>query len=90
MSKGTAVIIGTGATGRGHVAQLSREPGYDLVFLDKDRRLCEALRTSGSYEVRLVGANLRRVRSTAIRFSTPARRRLSTGPSSRGRLSAMA
>jgi mannitol-1-phosphate 5-dehydrogenase len=56
------VIIGAGATGRGHVAQLAAESGYRLVFLDKDRELCQALRSSGSYQVRLVSAHGRVVR----------------------------
>lgn len=60
--RGTVVVVGAGATGRGHVAQLAAESGYRLVFLDKDRALCDALRRAGSYDVRLVSANPRTVR----------------------------
>jgi len=56
-----AVVIGAGATGRGHVAQLAAESGYSLVFLDKDQALCDALRRAGSYSVRLVSAHSRTV-----------------------------
>ncbi|HVO38521.1 MAG TPA: hypothetical protein VMV03_05765 [Spirochaetia bacterium] len=56
-----AVVVGAGATGRGHVAQLAAESGYNLVFLDKDRALCDALRGAGSYSVRLVSAHPRTV-----------------------------
>jgi mannitol-1-phosphate 5-dehydrogenase len=55
----TVVVIGAGATGRGHVAQLAAESGYRLVFLDKDRALCDALKKSGAYDVRLVSAQTR-------------------------------
>jgi len=61
-AKGTVVVIGAGATGRGHVAQLAGESDYRLVFLDRDRALCDALKRSGSYEVRLVSAHTRTVR----------------------------
>lgn len=49
------MIIGAGASGRGHLGQLALESGWELVFVDKDRALVEALRRSGRYEVRLVG-----------------------------------
>ncbi|MCX6991917.1 MAG: hypothetical protein NT011_02115 [Kiritimatiellaeota bacterium] len=50
------VIIGAGASGRGHMGQLARESGYELIFLDKDKTLVETLRKAGSYKVRLVAA----------------------------------
>jgi mannitol-1-phosphate 5-dehydrogenase len=65
---GTVVVIGAGATGRGHVAQLAGESGYRLAFLDKDRALCDTLRKSGSYEVRLVSAHTRTVRIDGFRI----------------------
>ena len=45
--KTSVVIIGAGATGRGHVAQLAFESGYRLVFLDKNEGLCATLREVG-------------------------------------------
>jgi mannitol-1-phosphate 5-dehydrogenase len=64
---GTVVVVGAGATGRGHVAQLAVESGYRLVFLDKDRVLCDALKQSGSYQVRLLSAHTRTVRIDGFR-----------------------
>jgi len=61
-ARGTVVVVGAGATGRGHVAQLAVESGYGLVLLDKDRALCDALKASGRYDVRLVSAHTRAVR----------------------------
>ena len=55
------IVIGGGASGRGHVGQLAFESGYDLTFLDKDRALVEALRRAGRYTVRLVGQPCRDV-----------------------------
>jgi mannitol-1-phosphate 5-dehydrogenase len=57
----SVVVVGAGATGRGHVAQLASESGYGLVLLDKDEALCRALASAGSYSVRLVSAHTRRV-----------------------------
>ncbi|HUJ76100.1 MAG TPA: hypothetical protein VL359_14650 [bacterium] len=61
-ARGTVVVVGAGATGRGHVAQLAVESGYRLVLLDKDRPLCDALKASGGYDVKLVSAHTRTVR----------------------------
>jgi mannitol-1-phosphate 5-dehydrogenase len=55
----TALVIGAGASGRGHVGQLAAESGYRLVLLDKDKALCRALRAAGAYTVRLVSAHTR-------------------------------
>jgi len=55
------VIVGAGASGRGHVGQLASESGCRLVFLDKDESLCAALRAAGAYTVRLVSAHTRTV-----------------------------
>ena len=57
----SVVVVGAGATGRGHVAQLAVESGYRLVLLDKDEPLCRALAAAGSYTVRLVSAHTRTV-----------------------------
>jgi mannitol-1-phosphate 5-dehydrogenase len=55
------IVIGAGASGRGHVGQLASESGHPLVFLDKDESLCRALRAAGAYTVRLVSARTRTV-----------------------------
>ncbi len=60
-AKPPAIVIGAGASGRGHVGQLASESGYPLVFLDKDECLCRALRAAGAYAVRLVSARTRTV-----------------------------
>ncbi len=49
------VVFGAGATGRGHVGLLAWQAGYELVFVDKNPLLVEALRQSGTYQVRLFG-----------------------------------
>jgi mannitol-1-phosphate 5-dehydrogenase len=59
--RGRVLVIGAGATGRGHVAQLAVESGYDVTFVDKDRPLCDLLRSVGKYAVRLVSAQSRTV-----------------------------
>lgn len=50
-----AVIIGAGQTGRGFIAPILQENGYELVFLDKDQELAEQLKREGRYEVRYFG-----------------------------------
>jgi len=55
------LVIGAGATGRGHVAQLAVESGYGVTFVDKDASLCARLRASGAYSVRLVSGHTRTV-----------------------------
>jgi len=67
-ARGTAVVVGAGATGRGHVGQLASESGYQLVFLDKDRALCDALRRSGYYDVHLVSPHAKTVRISGFRI----------------------
>jgi len=67
-SRGKALIIGAGATGRGHVAQLAVESGYDVTFVDKDAGLCARLRESGAYSVRLVSAHTRVVTIDNVRI----------------------
>lgn len=60
-AKPPVIVIGAGASGRGHVGQLASEAGHPLVFLDKDEGLCRALRETSAYEVRLVSARTRTV-----------------------------
>jgi mannitol-1-phosphate 5-dehydrogenase len=49
------VVFGAGATGRGHVGLLAWQAGWELVFVDRNRALVEALRRAGAYRVQLVG-----------------------------------
>ena len=47
--------IRAGATGRGHVGLLAWQAGFEIVFVDKDANLVEALRRAGRYTVQLFG-----------------------------------
>jgi len=49
------IVFGAGATGRGHVGLLAWEAGYQIVLVDKNRELVDALRQAGRYTVRLCG-----------------------------------
>ena len=49
------LIIGAGATGRGHLGALCHEAGFDLTFVDRDSALVKALATAGRYTVTLHG-----------------------------------
>ncbi len=49
------VIFGAGATGRGHVGLLAWQAGYEIVFVDRNPELVNALKESGGYRVRLYG-----------------------------------
>lgn len=49
-----ALIFGAGNVGRGFIGQLFCESGYEVVFVDVDQPLLEALNRRGSYTVRLV------------------------------------
>jgi len=50
----TAVVFGAGNVGRGFLGQLFSESGYEVVFVDIDQRLIEALRSERAYTLRLV------------------------------------
>lgn len=63
----SVIVIGAGATGRGHVGQLAAESGYGLTYLDKDEKLCDVLRGAGSYAVRLVSDHTRTVNVEGFR-----------------------
>ena len=41
------VVFGAGATGRGHVGFLAWEAGYQIVLVDRNRELVDALRQAG-------------------------------------------
>lgn len=49
-----AVIFGAGNVGRGFLGQLFSESGFEVVFVDIDQPLIEAMRTHGAYTIRLV------------------------------------
>jgi mannitol-1-phosphate 5-dehydrogenase len=51
----TAVIFGAGSVGRGFLGQLFSESGYEVVFVDVDTELVEALARDGCYTLRLAG-----------------------------------
>lgn len=61
------VVFGAGATGRGHVGLLAWEAGYQIVFVDKNRDLVDALRRSGRYTVTLYGGKPREIAVTPYR-----------------------
>lgn len=50
----SVVQFGAGAIGRGFLGQLWCEAGYDVVFVDINKALVEALNQTGSYPLRLV------------------------------------
>lgn len=49
-----AVIFGAGNIGRGFIGQLFSESGCEVVFVDIDRPLLEALNAKGTYTIELV------------------------------------
>lgn len=56
-----AVIFGAGKIGRGFLAQLVSQSGYEIVFVDVDSRIIATLNQRKSYTIRLVGENSRAV-----------------------------
>ena len=53
--RSTTVIFGAGSVGRGFLGQLFNESGYEVVFVDVDEVLVEALACQGTYTLRLSG-----------------------------------
>ncbi len=51
--KPVAVIFGAGSVGRGFMGQLFSESGYQVVFVDVDQTLVDALSDQGGYTLRL-------------------------------------
>jgi mannitol-1-phosphate 5-dehydrogenase len=49
-----AVLFGAGSIGRGFIGQLMHRSGYELVFIDIDRRIVEAVNAARRYPVRVV------------------------------------
>ena len=48
------MIFGAGKTGRGFAAHLAFLGGYDIVLIDKNRRLVEELNRAGRYDIRVL------------------------------------
>jgi len=48
------VVFGAGMVGRGFLGQLLTESGYEVVFVDIDRELLEAINVQRGYRLRLV------------------------------------
>ncbi len=55
------VLFGAGMTGRGQVAQLADEAGWQLTLVDRNPELIELLRSRGAYQVLLLGETPRSV-----------------------------
>jgi mannitol-1-phosphate 5-dehydrogenase len=55
------VIIGAGATGRGHIGQIAHDAGWAITFIDRNKDLVECLRTANRYSVRLAGEKIREI-----------------------------
>jgi mannitol-1-phosphate 5-dehydrogenase len=51
MEKSSIIIWGSGAIGRGFVADLFTAAGYEVVLVDQDEGLVEQLRKAGQYSV---------------------------------------
>jgi len=51
----TAVQFGAGNIGRGFIAQLFHESGFEVVFVDVVPEIVRALNAEGSYTIRIVG-----------------------------------
>jgi mannitol-1-phosphate 5-dehydrogenase len=49
------VVFGAGATGRGHVGLLAWQAGFNVLFVDKNTDLVDALRRASQYTVSLCG-----------------------------------
>ncbi len=60
-NKPHVVIFGAGMTGRGHIAQLAFESGWDITFVDINQGLIKILSKSGKYTVHLVSKKPRDV-----------------------------
>jgi len=60
-SKPNLVIFGAGMTGRGQVAQLAFENGWNITFIDKNAELVRLLNDAGKYNVHLISDHPRDV-----------------------------
>jgi len=55
------VIIGAGATGRGHIGQLAHAAGFGTTFIERKKDLVAALRSAGRYAIVLAGKTARKL-----------------------------
>ena len=49
------VIVGAGKTGRGFLARLLQEAGKEVVFIDKNQELVDALNKDKEFQIRFFG-----------------------------------
>ena len=54
-----AVVFGAGNIGRGYMAPLLQQSGYDIVFVDADAELVSLLNQAKEYTIRLIGDETR-------------------------------
>lgn len=66
----SAVQFGAGGIGRGFLGQLLSESGYEILFVDVDREIVEALNSRGSYPLELVGERSETLTISNIRAVT--------------------
>ncbi|MHB1457944.1 MAG: mannitol dehydrogenase family protein [Armatimonadota bacterium] len=57
-SKPEIVIIGAGATGRGHIGQLAHDAGFHITFIERRRDLVDCLAKARRFTVGLAGENI--------------------------------
>jgi len=62
------VIIGAGATGRGHIGQLASGAGFAVTFIEKKPDLIERLEAAGRYVVGLAGETVREIVVSGFRI----------------------
>ncbi|MDO8587309.1 MAG: hypothetical protein Q7T82_09740 [Armatimonadota bacterium] len=58
-SKPRIVIIGAGASGRGHIGQLAHDAGFSITFIERRKNLVDILKEARRYTVGLAGARIR-------------------------------
>lgn len=61
------VVFGAGASGRGHVGLLAWQAGFEIVFVDKNPVLVDALRRQGHYRVTLYGERSQQIVASGYR-----------------------
>ncbi len=61
------VVFGAGASGRGHVGLLAWQAGFEMVFVDKNSALVDALRRQGHYIVKLYGQESQEIVASGCR-----------------------
>lgn len=58
INKPEIVIIGAGATGRGHIGQLAHDAGFHITFIERRQDLVECLNEAKRFIVGLAGENI--------------------------------